>query len=254
MGLIQLNEHIFYMVLWSQHHPLSTLSGCLVLSCLFIAVYIRCRPGLRQIPGPFWASITPLDRLITAASGKQFLKHLEYHDKYGRLVRVGPNHVSFSDASLIPVVYGITSRFMKSDFYSLFDVRNKDGQSIPTVFSVRDARHHKALKRPVANAYSMSTLVELEPMTDDCIDIFQTKLDSKQGKDIDFGEWLQWYAFDVITSVTFSNRIGFMEQEMDVQGIINAIEGRLAYNSVVGEAPVLHKYLLGNPVGSYLAS
>ncbi|KAL2420053.1 Cytochrome P450 monooxygenase cicH [Exophiala dermatitidis] len=44
-----------------------------------------------------------------------------------------------------------------------------------------------------------------------------------------------------------------MEQEMDVQGIINAIEGRLAYNSVVGEAPVLHKYLLGNPVGSYLA-
>ncbi|KAJ4502662.1 hypothetical protein HRR83_008960 [Exophiala dermatitidis] len=142
----------------------------------------------------------------------------------------------------------------QSDFYSLFDVRNKDGQSIPTVFSVRDARHHKALKRPVANAYSMSTLVELEPMTDDCIDIFQTKLDSKQGKDIDFGEWLQWYAFDVITSVTFSNRIGFMEQEMDVQGIINAIEGRLAYNSVIGEAPVLHKYLLGNPVGSYLAS
>ncbi|KAL2410861.1 hypothetical protein ABEF91_000066 [Exophiala dermatitidis] len=237
MGLIQLKEQISYMVLWIQDHLLSTLSGCLVLSCLFIAVYIRCRPGLRQIPGPFWASITPLDRLITAASGKQFLKHLEYHDKYGRLVRVGPNHVSFSDASLIPVVYGITSRFMKSDFYSLFDVRNKNGQSIPTVFSVRVARHHKALKRPVANAYSMSTL-----------------LDSKQGKDFDFGEWLQWYAFDVITSVTFSNRIGFMEQEMDVQGIINAIEGRLAYNSVVGEAPVLHKYLLGNPVGSYLAS
>lgn len=68
----------------------------------------------------------------------------------------------------------------------------------------------------------------------------------------DFG--VSRYAFDVITSVTFSNRIGFMEQEMDVQGIINAIEGRLAYNSVIGEAPVLHKYLLGNPVGSYLAS
>lgn len=128
----------------------------------------------------------------------------------------------------------------------MFDVRSKQGKAIPTVFSVRDEKRHKGLKRPVANAYSMSTLVELEPMTDDCIEILQRKLDGMQGKDFDLGEWLQWYSFDVITSVTFSNCMGFMEQERDIQGIIEAIEGRLAYNSVVGEAPYLHKFLLGN--------
>lgn len=100
----------------------------------------------------------------------------------------------------------------------------------------------------------MSSLVELEPMTDSCIEILQRKLDGMQGKDIDFGEWLQWFSFDVITSITFSNCMGFMEQERDLQGIIDAIEGRLAYNSVIGQVPSMHKYLLGNSVVGYLAS
>lgn len=42
--------------------------------------------------------------------------------------------------------------------------------------------------------------------------------------------------------------MGFMEQEMDIEGIIAAIEGRLAYNSVVGEMPGLHQFLLGSAV------
>lgn len=99
----------------------------------------------------------------------------------------------------------------------------------------------------------MSALVELEPMTDTCIEILQRKLDDMPGQVIDFGQWLQWYAFDVITSVTFSNRMGFMEQAKDISGIIDAIEGRLAYNSIIGEAPALHNLLLGNPLVASLA-
>ena len=127
----------------------------------------------------------------------------------------------------------------------MFDVRSSVGD-LPTVFSIRDEAAHRALKRPVANAYSMSTLIDLEPMTDDCIMLLEEKLNSKQGQNINFGEWVHWYAFDVITSISFSNKMGFMEQEKDVSGIIEAIEGRLVYNSVIGQVPFLHKYLLGN--------
>ena len=141
----------------------------------------------------------------------------------------------------------------QSNFYSLFDAKSPQGP-LPTVFSIRSEKQHKALKRPVANAYSMSALVELEPMTDECIAILQRKLDGKQGQEIDFGEWLQWFSFDVITTITFSNRLGFMEQEKDVSGIINAIEGRLAYNAVIGEAPLLNKFLLGNRLVGSLAN
>lgn len=74
---------------------------------------IRLRPGLRNIPGPFLASFTPFDRLWTAISGRAFLFHLDYHRKYGPLVRLGPNHVSVADSQYIPLIYGIASKFYK---------------------------------------------------------------------------------------------------------------------------------------------
>lgn len=113
---------------------------------------------------------------------------------------------------------------------------------------------HKAKKRPVANAFSMGTMRDLEPMNDACSEIFMRKLEGFVGKDVDLGTWLHWYAFDVISSITFSNRLGFMEEERDVENIIEAIEGRLVYNSIVGQAPWLHQYLFGNFVVAWLAN
>lgn len=76
-------------------------------------VRIRYRQGLRDIPGPFFASILPLDRILSAYSGHQFQRHLDYHAKYGKLVRVGPNHVSLGESEQISNVYSITSKFDK---------------------------------------------------------------------------------------------------------------------------------------------
>jgi hypothetical protein len=52
----------------------------------------------------------------------------------------------------------------------------------------------------------MTSLVELEPLTDICIAILEKKLDELQDQSIDFGTWLHWYAFDVITSITPASR------------------------------------------------
>ena len=115
--------------------------------------------------------------------------HLRLHEKYGQFVRIGPKHVSFSDASLIPQIYSITTKFHKSDFYKMFDINAPAGRT-PTIFSVRDEGAHKAYKRPVAHAYSLTTLKELEPMNDECSAIFLRKLDGMVGKDIDLGKWV----------------------------------------------------------------
>lgn len=71
----------------------------------------------------------------------------------------------------------------------MFDIKAPTGW-VPTTFSVRDEDRHKAMKRPVANAYSMSSLKELEPMNDDCSAIFTRKLDGLVGQNIDLGEWV----------------------------------------------------------------
>ena len=179
--------------------------------------------------------------------------HLSLHARYGRLVRIGPNHVSVSDGNAIQQLYSISSKFTKSEFYSMFDIKTPTGTA-STTFSIKDETAHKAMKRPVANAFSMSTMRELESMNDVCSEILVTKMRERVGQEVDLGKWLHWYAFDVISSITFSNRLGFMEQERDVGDIIEAIEGRLVYNSIIGQAPWLHKYLFGNPLVSYLAN
>lgn len=220
---------------------------------LIRAVATRYRHDLRKIPGPFLASFSNIDRIWSCAKGNQMDYHLSLHAKHGHMVRVGPNHVSVSDGKVIQQLYSISTKFIKSDFYAMFDIKTPAGVT-STTFSVRDESVHKTKKRPVANAFSMSTMRELEPMNDACSEILLRKLKERAGEEIDLGMWLHWYAFDVISSITFSNRLGFMEEERDVGNIIEAIEGRLVYNSIVGQAPWLHKYLFGNPLVSYLAN
>lgn len=72
----------------------------------------------------------------------------------------------------------------------LCDYTDGSSSRVPTTFSVRDEDKHKAIKRPVASAYSMSSLKELEPMNDDCSAIFSRKLEGFAGQEIDLGQWL----------------------------------------------------------------
>lgn len=232
---------------------LHTIFLALVTSFVLYLISVRYGNGLKDIPGPFWASMLPFDRLWTVCSGKQCDAHIRYHKKYGPLVRVGPHHVSFADGAAIPTVYSIGASYPKTDFYAPFDTRTPRGW-FSSIFSTRDETAHRALKRPVAHAYSMSTMFELEPLADTCIKIFEQKLDAMQGKDVDLGKWLHFFGWDVISSIAFSNRLGFMEQEKDVGGIIRAVESRQTYSCIVGEAPILHRMLLGNRCVEYIAN
>ena len=100
---------------WSKLATQWNRSIFILLLAIVLAILLqrRYRKGVRDIPGPFFASILPLDRVLSVASGHQFLTHIKYHEKYGSRVRVGPNHVSISDASVIPQIYGITTSFTK---------------------------------------------------------------------------------------------------------------------------------------------
>ena len=121
-----------------------------------------------------------------------------------------------------------------------------DGSLMASMFSTRDPAYHQALRRPVSQKFSMSSIKSLEPVTDECTDIFIQGMKDLEGTAVDLGVWLQWYAFDVIGAITFQRRFGFMEKRTDIQGMIGALETGLQYGSIIGQIPELHGYLLGN--------
>ena len=103
------NEGLIRLALeWSRSITLT-----LVICVTVFVLHTRYLKGLREIPGPFRASILPLDRILCTARGHQFATHIAYHEKYGDLVRIGPNHVSFSDPQVIPQVYSINTKYFK---------------------------------------------------------------------------------------------------------------------------------------------
>jgi len=72
------------------------------------------------------------------------------------------------------------------------------------IFSEPDPHLHAAARRKIAAAYSMTSLVQLEPFVDECTTILKTKLEefAKSGASIDISHWMQCYAFDVIGKIT----------------------------------------------------
>ncbi|KAJ9204907.1 hypothetical protein DTO166G4_7697 [Paecilomyces variotii] len=225
-------------------------TGYIILVLLVLRLVTnRFRRGLAGIPGPKLASFTALWKLYSVWKGDHHNTEIRLHRKYGPLVRIGPNHISVGDPKAIPVIYGLNKGFTKTAFYPIQCISwNKKPQM--NLFSSRDEQYHRDQKRSVANAYSMTSLLELEPAVDSCTEIFLSQLhrlaDSKTP--VDLGMWLQYYAFDVVGEFTFSKKLGFLQEGRDVDDMIKAIEGMLLYASICGQVPELHPFLLGNPL------
>lgn len=77
------------------------------------SVATALRPGLRSIPGPVVARFSSLYRpwKISKGDAPDFYRNL--HKKYGPIVRTGPNTVDISDPKALPIIYGISSKFVK---------------------------------------------------------------------------------------------------------------------------------------------
>ena len=95
------------------------LPAVLASAGLCYVIYQRFGSCLSSIPGPFLASLTDLWRLIVVEHGRFDLANKALHDKYGDLVRVGPNCISVADPREIRNIYGITRLFQKGRSFVL---------------------------------------------------------------------------------------------------------------------------------------
>ncbi|KIX02848.1 uncharacterized protein Z518_08791 [Rhinocladiella mackenziei CBS 650.93] len=213
-------------------------------------LYNKYGRKLNSIPGPFLAGFTDFWRFFNACFSTPHDTQIRLHgETNSRFVRIGPRTISISDPTLIPTIYGINSGFTKTRFYTLSMLPFK-GKFTPSLFTALDENYHALYRKPIANAYSMSTIVEFEPLVDSTSSLLMSRLDqfAASGASLDFGVWLQRYAFDVLGEVQFSQKLGFLESGTDVQGIMADIRGKIAYAGCVGQIPCLDEILTKNPV------
>ncbi|KAI0888741.1 cytochrome P450 [Annulohypoxylon maeteangense] len=219
---------------------LAAIVGCLAGLQLLYRVFKHVTSPLRSVPGPFLARFTDLWYFRALWKAKFEVVNKELHQKYGPIIRYGPNRYSFDDVTAAKTIYSHGTQFAKSDWYEAW---SKPG--VWNLFAERDITQHSKYRRQFQTEYSMSSLVEYEPFVDECAAVFDQRLQelSQCGLPVNMGHWMQCYAFDVIGCITFSKRLGFLDQGLDIGGVISAIENALVYSSLVGIYPFLHPYL-----------
>ncbi len=89
----------------------------------------------------------------------------------------------------------------------------KSGKPVLTLFTSTNEDFHASIKRPVANAYSMTTLTEFEPFVDRTILVFFDRLKGEfiqgenSGKICDISRWLQFCKSTGAQEFSFSQLI-----------------------------------------------
>ncbi|GAB1319706.1 hypothetical protein MFIFM68171_09916 [Madurella fahalii] len=214
------------------------------------ALYRRYASPLRKYPGPFLASISRLWKVKSVASGRTYLDHIALHRRYGPVVRIAPDEVSVSSPEAARTLLSAGKRFFKTPFYGVFPPPEN-----PDIFTETREDVH-AMKKRVANVpYSMAAMQQLSPFINDSIELLVRKIDehiaAARGV-FDLGDYLHYFAFDVLGEVAFSRSFGFLAEGRDVDNAIKTIDNSQTYNGIVGQVPELDYLLRRNPLWQFV--
>lgn len=131
------------------------------------------------------------------------------HDKYGSVVRTGPNQLSYSSASSWKDIYGhVGGRkpFMKSGFYT--DDRDSN------IVSERDPHRHGVMRRTLSHGFSAKALTEQEDLVQEYVDklISQINIHATGEKGTNMVQWYNFTTFDIIGDLAFGDPFGCLDE------------------------------------------
>jgi cytochrome P450 len=130
---------------------------------------------LSKFPGPkLWAA-TYIPRLIAQAAGEESPTHGKLHERYGPVVRVGPNELSFANGQQAwKDIYGHrkggqTQPSKDKTFYF------QPAEPVPSILGANDADHTR-VRRILAPAFSERAAKEQEPLLQRWMEFMHMKL------------------------------------------------------------------------------
>lgn len=190
-------------------------------------IYFRDAKGLRKYPaaGPLGvAAITPLWLMYYSYFGIRWKAVEQAHKKHGTIVRISPNHLSFSEPTSYKEIYGHGSNIIKDVFYS-----HQAGDT-PNMADTTDRADHARKRKYLASIFSTKNVATFEPRVREVTAKLISALGMKaQGRKVaetdrfhlrsdgsfDVRPWLNMYTYDVISSLMWSESFGFLDRGDD---------------------------------------
>ncbi|KAJ6444659.1 cytochrome P450 4A21 [Purpureocillium lavendulum] len=133
-----------------------------VVGLLVVIVHLarRLSSPLRKVPGPTVSLYTSLVLKWKEMRAERTMYVHQLHQKYGPVVRVSPNEVSFTSWPALKEIYcSGGSGYDKSDFYNLFRIYGRR-----TMFTTLNKADHAKRKRILADRYANTNVMRSLPM------------------------------------------------------------------------------------------
>ncbi|CAI7613738.1 unnamed protein product [Penicillium pancosmium] len=158
------------------------------------------------------------------------------HQKYGKVVRIAPDEVSFVDEIALKSLYGMGRTSQKSNWYDTWTVPNMT----VSFFAATEPKVHRHLRSRVSSAYSMSSILSMEPFIQDVASELWGRFRefSRSAESVPLHLWGNYFAFDVVGQLALGGKIGFVERGEDVSGIIKSIHDGFYLMSNMGNIPL----------------
>ena len=176
------------------------------------------------------------------------MDHIALHERFGPVVRIAPNEVSLSSPHAARDVLAAGKGFHKTAFYGVFPPPEN-----PDIFTETREEVHAVKKRYASNPYSMATMHGCAGYIEDTERLLVKKLDGMcDSKDqyCNLGDYLHYYAFDVLGEIAFSRKFGFLEAGYDLEKAIKTIDDMQWYDGIVGQVPEWDFAFRRNPLWS----
>ncbi|TVY67409.1 Cytochrome P450 monooxygenase aclL [Lachnellula suecica] len=176
------------------------------------AVYNIYFHPLSKFPGPKLFAASYIPREAAALSGHLHLTLKDLHEKYGDIVRTGPNVLTFTSAQAWKDIYtrqggGSHSGFPKDSI--TYSTPAGQTSSILTVINEDD---HTRYRHLLSHAFSEKALQEQSPLIKKYVDLLIARLHENAGDEAqDMTAWFNFVAFDIIGDLSLGESFGCLQ-------------------------------------------
>ncbi|KAK3355434.1 cytochrome P450 [Neurospora tetraspora] len=237
------------------HLLLGAVGVSLILYITATTIYNIFFHPLASYPGPLLHRASPIPFGIRHTLGLQAFHTQTLHDKYGPVVRISPNHLSFTDVRAWRDIYGhiAGSRQGQEEMSKCKSfVRPVDDQATHIISAGRE--EHTQLRRALSNSFSDASMRGQGPLIGKYIDLLIHKL-HEQGEEgrvpLNATSWYNCVTFDITGDLIFGMPFGALAGNANhpwLQFILGSLKsmsplGALSYVGLHWVAQVLWKML-----------
>lgn len=194
--------------------PLVVAALTSLLIYIVASTFISWR-RLRHIPGPPLASFSSLWSFLTVLGGQCDVELSGAQEKYGKIMRIGPNAISVYDPETLLQINSARSHYARTNWYS--SLRFHPGGD--SVVSETNTSLHDKRKAKLIGGFSGKGSVNLEADVDSqiaaLVKYMRIKAQDGQGDKVAFSKIIRWFQLDLITLAGLGEAWGDLADEAD---------------------------------------